>query len=1017
MERPGGAQPAFRARTALRAAGHSTLNPSSSPEQPDFHRLFLSDPVPRWIYDRRSLRFLEVNEAAVASYGWSRETFLRMTLLDIRRPEDREAVLRTTAGARPISRITGPWRHLDAAGNERLVRIVSQWIRFGERDAVLASIWNITDEVRSQEALRQHDEWLRLTQDAGEVGSWEWNCKTGQLQWSESCHRIYGTDPSRPVDSGSWLRTVYPEDRAGAERKIRDLLAGEALEWEMDYRLLRASDGEVRWAAVRGKIIREPKTGRALRARGIVLDVTERKLSEAFAAGESVVLEMVARGSALKDVLAELCRVAEAQLPGSRCSVLLHDPERGTLHLGAAPSLPSDYNAAIDGIVIGPEVGCCGAAAFCKHRVVASDIASDARWAAFREAALACGLHSCWSEPILTGDGEVLGTFAIYYDTPRAPGEAETARLRAFQNLAAVVIERHQAEASLRESEEFSRSVLESSLDCVKILNLKGQLLFMNGPGMRLLDIEDFGAIRGQSWPALLPEPAASEAKRAITAARKGQSARFISACPTVKGLPKWWDILVSPVRGADGQVVRLLAVSRDVTELRRKEEELRATQAEALRLALYDPLTGLANRRLLDDEAPGLAARARRNGAALCALAIDLDRFKPVNDLHGHAAGDVVLREVAERLRTILREQDLAARMGGDEFAVLVELEGVSSGAAAQRAASRLAQRILSALTAPIPLDGGEAAIVGASIGVSLATPQEAVDHAVLLRQADAALYRAKAEGRGAFRFHELGMDAVRRARARTEADLRRAIAAGQIEPHYQPLVNLRSGCLEGFEVLARWQHPERGLVLPGDFIPVAEDAGLIGPLTEVVLRRAASDAALWQRPLPIAVNFSALLLHDATLPARVLRILSEAGLSPNRLEVEVTETAIVADPDRARRTASALKAAGVRFSMDDFGTGHSSLASLRTLPFDRVKIDRGFVSRLGNKDNESEVVVAAIVALSRSFGLETVAEGIEDETTARLAAAVGCDIGQGWYFGRPTNAADVASLAAEVA
>jgi len=454
-----------------------------------------------------------------------------------------------------------------------------------------------------------------------------------------------------------------------------------------------------------------------------------------------------------------------------------------------------------------------------------------------------------------------------------------------------------------------------------------------------------------------------------------------------------------------------LVFAVRRVRDLQREVDRRKVAEATAQRLARQDPLTGLPNRRLLAEQGAMLLARLRRDRGALAVLVIDLDGFKPINDLHGHAAGDAILREVAARLRENLREDDLAARTGGDEF--IVALRGLSVPLASD-AARRLAHRLTGLLSVPITVAPGVNASVGASIGIS-AVDAHAIDaFETAIQQADAALYRAKAEGRGDYRFHDPCLDAALRDRARLEGELRRAIPAGEIRPHFQPVVELASGELRGFEVLARWHHPQKGILLPAQFIAACEDAGMIGILTESLFHQAVATASCWARPLPIAVNISPRLLQDRGLPARLGAVLREHGIDPGRIELEVTETALVTHVSVAMEVMVALKALGMRLAMDDFGTGYSSLANLRALPFDRIKIDRSFVGALGT-DVEAARIVTAVLALGQGLGLKITAEGIEDDQTAAMLRAAGCTDGQGWLFGAAMSAEEASDAVAE--
>ena len=453
---------------------------------------------------------------------------------------------------------------------------------------------------------------------------------------------------------------------------------------------------------------------------------------------------------------------------------------------------------------------------------------------------------------------------------------------------------------------------------------------------------------------------------------------------------------------------IGMLAFSiRRWRDLRREVIAREAAEAKAHEVAVHDALTGLPNRRRLREEAARAVAGAARGGGPVALMMVDLDRFKSVNDLHGHPAGDRLLQEVAVRLRAAGRGGDTVARLGGDEFAIIAAL---GSGDPSKQA-SRLARRLVAALEEPFKLVDCTVRI-GCCVGVAMA-PQDAADVEALMRRADLALYRAKAEGRGCFRFFEAGMDVRIRERAALEADLRVAIAHDELVPYFQPLVEIGSERILGFEALARWLHPTRGLVPPTDFIPIAEDAGLIVPLTGKLLRKACRAAATWPGQLSIAVNVSPLQLRDRSLPGIIRSVLEQTGLAANRLEIELTESALVGDLDLARDVMDRLKAIGVRLVLDDFGTGYSSLAHLQALPFDKIKIDASFVRAMAH-DPGSRKIVAAVVGLGHSLGLPIVAEGVEEERDAETLRELGCDAGQGWLYGRPVPAETVAAMLA---
>lgn len=434
-----------------------------------------------------------------------------------------------------------------------------------------------------------------------------------------------------------------------------------------------------------------------------------------------------------------------------------------------------------------------------------------------------------------------------------------------------------------------------------------------------------------------------------------------------------------------------------------RGHRRLQGALARTAAVARTDTLTDLPNRRRFYEELEAALVRGRHEGLDHALLLIDLDRFKAANDAYGHPAGDELLQLVAARLRHALRDEARIARLGGDEFAFVLCCDPASPDQ--PRADPKaVAERIVHAIGQPFALASGTVIQIGASVGIGFTTAEDtAADD--LIQRADIALYRAKADGRGCSRVFEPGMDVNVRARALLEGELRQAIADDTIVPHFQPLVDIATGQLIGVEMLARWPHPIHGMVPPDQFIPIAENLGLIGVLTEQLLRRACRAAKAWPDEISLACNVSPVQLRDPKLPAMIQGVLTETGFPASRMEIEVTESALVGDLDLARGLLDQLRALGVRLALDDFGTGYSSLRHLQTLPFDKIKIDRSFVTAM-TENPESAKIVSAVLGLGRSLGLATVAEGIESEMTAAFLRDLGCDIGQGWLFGRPISA-----------
>jgi diguanylate cyclase (GGDEF)-like protein len=438
------------------------------------------------------------------------------------------------------------------------------------------------------------------------------------------------------------------------------------------------------------------------------------------------------------------------------------------------------------------------------------------------------------------------------------------------------------------------------------------------------------------------------------------------------------------------------VSVFEDVTDLQKAE-------ARITHMAHHDALTGLPNRVLFRQRLEEALARSRR-GETCAVLCLDLDHFKAVNDTLGHPIGDALLRSATERLRSELRETDTVARLGGDEFAVIqTSLEHPVDVTA-------LAERLVRLLSAPYEVEGHQI-IVGVSIGIAL-MPGDGDDPDMLLKNADLALYTAKARGRASYRFFEPEMDAQMQARRLLEMDLRRALAEEEFELHYQPLMDITTGQPIGFEALVRWRHPARGLVPPSDFIPLAEDIGLIVPLGEWVLRHACAEAAGWPGSLKVAVNLSAAQFRAPGLADMVLGVLHETGLGAERLELEITETLLLQESEDTLATLHRLRDLGVSIAMDDFGTGYSSLSTLRRFPFTRVKIDRSFVVDVGRSGDTSGAIVRAVANLCAALGMAITVEGVETDTQLAWLAAEGFVNAQGYLFGRPMPVSDLRRL-----
>jgi diguanylate cyclase (GGDEF)-like protein len=438
------------------------------------------------------------------------------------------------------------------------------------------------------------------------------------------------------------------------------------------------------------------------------------------------------------------------------------------------------------------------------------------------------------------------------------------------------------------------------------------------------------------------------------------------------------------------------VATHEDITEQRRSEVKIEY-------MAHHDALTDLANRVLLNERLEQALSRRIHREEIVAVHHLDLDQFKAVNDTFGHPAGDKLLKTVGERLRGLVHETDTIARMGGDEFVIV---QGPFTDAAE---ATYLAQRIIASMSQPFDLDGHQA-VIGASIGIAVG-PGDGLRPDRLLRNADLALYRAKGDGRGTFRFFEAEMDLQMRTRRIMEQDLRKALQAGEFELYYQPVVNLASNAISGFEALIRWNHPKEGLVAPVKFIPLAEEIGFIVPLGEWVIRQACATAAQWPGDLSVAVNISAAQFRSPGLMQVIVGALAASGLQPTRLEIEITETVLLQNREATLAVLHQLRALGIRIAMDDFGTGYSSLTYLQCFPFDKIKIDRSFVKDI-TENAGSLNIVRAVAALANGMGMTATAEGVETTEQLDRITAEGCTEMQGYLFSKPLPMREIERL-----
>ncbi len=587
-----------------------------------------------------------------------------------------------------------------------------------------------------------------------------------------------------------------------------------------------------------------------------------------------------------------------------------------------------------------------------------------------------CGLHfTGMSAVAILPDATVDLPANILSRDLIALGVATIVALLLAASLLTVLFERRQKVVQERHLRELANAAVEGLIVCDE-----GQIVTVNLSLQRMLGLRA-RQLLGRRMTDLFE---AREGEDPLDLNVNGRREGFIRAADH-KPIPV--EVLVHAMGDPDH-----MRVGVAVRDLRDRE----AAAARIRFLAHNDDLTGLLNRARFTERLEAEFQRHARRGDGFAVLCLDLDRFKQVNDVFGHAAGDTVLKAVGERISAVLGDRDVLARLGGDEFAIL-RLEACRPADLAE-----LSEKILRAVAPEIDLGGGTA-LIGVSIGIAL-FPQDGDTPEVLMRNADAALYHAKADGRGRYRFFEPQIGAALRDRQIMEFDLRHALSRQEMIVVYQPQTSLKTGETFGFEALLRWNSAARGPVTPSEFIPVAEDSGLILPIGEWVLRQACAEAATWSNPLQIAVNLSAVQLRSADLSTLVHQVLIDTGLPPSRLELEITETALVEDFQCALHSLRQIKALGVKVAMDDFGTGYSSLSNLRAFPFDKIKIDQSFIRNV-DSNPEAATIVRAIVGLGQGLNLTVLAEGVETREELAFLEEQHCVEVQGYLFGRPAD------------
>lgn len=713
--------------------------------------------------------------------------------------------------------------------------------------------------------------------------------------------------------------------------------------------------------------------------------------------------ELIARNAPVPDTLADIARLAETLLPGAIVSIMRYEPESDTLNLVPSPRFSAQFTESLQRIPLGPDKGTCGTAAYQRSLVITRDIREDPHWDGYHDVAESEGVRACWSMPIVTGDDELLGTFATYYRNPTAPSAEAQAHLARGAGLVALAFLRERDQRDHRALSEWHRTLFENHPDGVYTFSLDGLFRSCNGALERITGYPE-SAMLGQHFRGFVAPAYQDLTQGYFDRACRGEAVTYETRGIHANGHEYFLEITNFPVV-IDGEIVGVYGVCRDIS--RRKDRE-----AKLAFQASHDLLTGLLNQVAFTEALTIAAQTYREQPGRLAAVMVNLDGFKPINAELGHVAGNAVLVETARRLSEVVSPTESgltveAARLAGDEFALLVR------DVASERQLQRLAGALVRTLAEPFEVNG-QTVYLSASIGVAGNTPpvREPFE---LLQRADSALQRARSQGRNLWAWHSVGEYEEPRQSVGLRTELHQALEAQQFDVHFQPVVDAHSGRLCSVEALVRWRHPTRGLIFPGEFIPLAEQTGQIIPLGRWILGQACREIAALNRnrehPLTVAVNISSLQFRRDGFMTDVRAALADAGLPASCLELEITESVLLDGVAPILELMDALREMGVRVALDDFGTGFSSLSYLRDLPAQKVKLDRSFIHR-ARTDTRTAAIIDGVIAMAHAMNMVVVAEGIETGDEWDELARQHCDLLQGFVFARPMPVAELALL-----
>ncbi|GIC75588.1 EAL domain-containing protein [Moritella sp. F3] len=834
---------------------------------------------------------------------------------------------------------------------------------------------------------------LALT-SAGQIW-FELNVQSGDISFGGQTGNMAGYAPSDIKTTLTyWLKNIHPDDLKSVVNKYQQSL-GNGVSFKLEYRR-KGTDGDWLWIQTTCEFIAWDEQDRPLWCTGVHTDISQRKKIELHDNARSAVLEKLLKGDPLNIILEHIVNFIEQEQTGTLCSVLLANPQGTQLNCGFSSStIPDFYNDAIDGIEIGGGVGSCGTAAFTKQRVIVENTQTHPYWAPFKALAAKAQLASCWSEPIIGSNNQLLGTFAIYHHQPSTPTARDFKLLEFAVQLSVIAIERNLSDEKIK----LSSRVFSETNEGLMITDATGKIIDIN-PAFTRVTGYSLDEVSGQT-PSIL-------------SSNKQSPSFFTEMWQSLLKQGYWhgevWNkkkngelfaarLSISSLSNDDGSgTFHYVGLFADITQAKQQQKKLEL-------MAHYDMLTELPNRSLLAERFKLGIRHSQQTDTMLGVCFLDLDNFKPVNDSYGHEVGDQLLIAVAQRLNANIRDEDTASRQGGDEFVLLLgEIESLQH-------CQQLLTRINHCLAQPY-LIAGHVFNISVSIGVTL-YPENDADLDTLLRHADYSMYQAKLAGKNRFHLFNPEQDKQKTQKNQQLDEIQQALLNNEFALYYQPKINMKTGEVYGAEALIRWLHPEDGLIPPLDFLPIIEGSALEIQIGDWVINQALKQTVEWQQQgifLEVSVNIACYhLISPAFLTQLENALANYPHFNAKYLQLEILESGALTDLNTIRGILDTCRnVLGVNIALDDFGTGYSSLTHLKDLPANTIKIDQSFVKNMLDEPDDY-AIISGVLALANSFNREVIAEGVETTEHGLMLLEMGCYAAQGYGIARPMPAAKI--------